>query len=90
MALTVNYPSPVTVNGFKCRNCTEVDEAKKHIDPAHPKSGPYGVDADSDPSISATDPRKIRASEAKDQVSPGAAASPYPDPNKGRLVNMIV
>ncbi|MEO6338684.1 MAG: hypothetical protein ABIO39_01490 [Caulobacteraceae bacterium] len=31
------------VNGFQCKNCTDVDYAKKHIDPAHPKDGPYGV-----------------------------------------------
>ncbi len=49
MALSVNYPTPVWVNGFQCRNCTDVDLAKKHIDPAHPKSGPYGVDAKADP-----------------------------------------
>lgn len=42
---TVNYPNPVTVNGFSCKNCTDVDYAKKHIDPAHPKDGPYGVNA---------------------------------------------
>ena len=42
---TVNYPNPVTVNGYSCKNCTEVDLAKQHIDPAHPKDGPYGVDA---------------------------------------------
>jgi hypothetical protein len=41
---TVNYPSPVTVNGYSCKNCTDVDYAKQHIDPAHPKDGPYGVD----------------------------------------------
>jgi hypothetical protein len=46
---SINYPQPVQVNGFTCHNCTEVDEAKKHIDPAHPKSGPYGIDAASDP-----------------------------------------
>ena len=49
MAISNNYPTPVTVNGFQCRNCTDVDYAKKHIDPAHPKSGPYGVDAATDP-----------------------------------------
>jgi hypothetical protein len=49
LALSVNYPTPVWVNGFQCRNCTDVDLAKKHIDPAHPKSGPFGVDAKSDP-----------------------------------------
>jgi hypothetical protein len=46
---STNYQVPVQVNGFTCHNCTEVDEAKKHIDPAHPKSGPYGIDAKSDP-----------------------------------------
>jgi len=43
MAISSNYPSPVMVNGYSCKNCTDVDYAKKHIDPAHPKDGPYGV-----------------------------------------------
>jgi hypothetical protein len=46
---STNYPHPVQVNGFACHNCTEVDQAKKHIDPAHPRSGPYGIDAATDP-----------------------------------------
>lgn len=33
------------VNGYPCRDCTDVDLAKKRIDPAHPKDGPDGVDA---------------------------------------------
>lgn len=45
MAISGDYPHPVTVNGFSCKNCTDVDYAKKHIDPAHPKDGPYGLDA---------------------------------------------
>jgi hypothetical protein len=45
MAISANYPSPVTVNGFSCRNCTEVDYAKKHIDPANPQAGPFGMNA---------------------------------------------
>jgi hypothetical protein len=56
----VNYPNPVLVNGYSCKNCTEVDEAKKHIDPAHPKDGPFGVDAKNQPP-SPSDP----ATEAK-------------------------
>jgi hypothetical protein len=48
---TVNYPTPVTVNGYSCKNCTDVDNAKKHVDPQHPKSGPYGINAKNDPSI---------------------------------------
>jgi hypothetical protein len=46
---STNTAQPVYVNGFICHNCTDVDNAKKHIDPAHPKSGPYGVDAATDP-----------------------------------------
>jgi hypothetical protein len=51
MTIGSNYSTPVTVNGFLCRNCTDVDYAKKHIDPTHPKSGPYGIDAKDDPSV---------------------------------------
>jgi len=49
-AISGNYPVPVQVNGFTCKNCTDVDYAEKHIDPAHPKSGPYDVNAATDPS----------------------------------------
>jgi hypothetical protein len=45
MTVSVNYPSPVMVNGYSCKNCTDVDYAKKNIDPAHPKDGPFGIDA---------------------------------------------
>lgn len=45
MAINGDYPQPVTVNGFSCKNCTDVDYAKKHIDPANPEDGPYGVNA---------------------------------------------
>ena len=49
MTVATNYSAPVTVNGFSCKNCTDVDYAKKHIDPAHPRSGPYGINAKDDP-----------------------------------------
>lgn len=45
MAISGDYANPVTVNGYACRNCTEVDQAKKHIDPAHPQDGPFGINA---------------------------------------------
>jgi len=44
MAISGDYANPVTVNGYSCRNCTEVDLAKKHIDPAHPQDGPFGIE----------------------------------------------
>ena len=43
MAISSDYSSPVTVNGFSCRNCAEVDKAKRHIDPANPAGGPFGL-----------------------------------------------
>lgn len=49
MSISGDYAHPVTVNGFSCKNCTDVDYAKKHIDPAHPKDGPYGLDAKDEP-----------------------------------------
>lgn len=48
MAISTDYPHPVNVNGFQCKNCTEVDYAKKHIDPAHPKDGPFGINKSDD------------------------------------------
>lgn len=33
------------INGFPCRNCADVDMAKKHIDPVRPDDGPYGREA---------------------------------------------
>jgi len=32
------------VNGYRCKDCTDVAYAKKNIDPAHPKDGPFGID----------------------------------------------
>lgn len=45
MMVSGDYANPVSVNGYSCHNCSDVDYAKKHIDPAHPKDGPYGIDA---------------------------------------------
>ena len=52
---STNYAQPVQVNGYTCKNCKDVDNAKKHIDPAHPASGPYDVNAATDPSRQGTD-----------------------------------
>ncbi|MFM9936789.1 MAG: hypothetical protein ACKVOL_11400 [Novosphingobium sp.] len=43
MAISGDYSSPVTVNGFSCRNCSDVDRAKRNIDPANPSAGPFGM-----------------------------------------------
>lgn len=58
---SVNYPSPVRVNGYACKNCSEVDLAAQHIDPAHPRSGPDNRDAISDPTRQSVDPVRLAA-----------------------------
>ena len=35
MTISGNYAHTVYVNGYQCNNCTDVENAKKHIDPAH-------------------------------------------------------
>lgn len=36
MAIGTDYPRPITVNGYVCRNCDDVSAAKRNIDPAAP------------------------------------------------------
>jgi hypothetical protein len=36
MAIATDYPRPITVNGYLCRNCDDVANAKRNIDPAAP------------------------------------------------------
>ena len=49
MAINGDYSSPILVNGYSCRNCTDVANAKKNIDPAPPRSGPFNSTAETDP-----------------------------------------
>ena len=79
MSISGDYPQPVTVNGFTCRNCTDVDYAKKHIDPAHPKSGPYGVNAESDPTRTPAVTFGGRLSASAPDPSPAPAPLPRLD-----------
>lgn len=83
MAIRTDYPTPVMVNGFRCKNCTDVDYAKKHIDPAHPKSGPYGIDAKDDPTVKQTDTASSGASASVTRV-----AKPPPPPGLGTQLDI--
>ncbi len=89
MSVSTNYAQPVQVNGFTCKNCTDVDNAKKHIDPAHPASGPYDVNAASDPSRQGAS-RGSAVSfggtlAALNAAQTGAAASAAPSASGSRL-----
>jgi len=74
MAVGTDYSTPVIVNGYRCKNCTDVDYAKKHIDPAHPKSGPYGIDAKDDPTVRQTDTVSPVTTTTKPAPPPGLGA----------------
>lgn len=65
MAISGDYSSPVTVNGFVCRNCADVDRAKRHIDPADPAAGPFGVNGSHKPGKAAK-PANHFSAEARD------------------------
>ncbi|GEN99311.1 hypothetical protein NSE01_11440 [Novosphingobium sediminis] len=64
MAISGDYPSPVTVNGYVCRNCSDVDRAKRHIDPADPAAGPFGVNGSHKPG-KAAQPKNHFSAEAR-------------------------
>lgn len=84
MAISGDYPNPVTVNGFACHNCTEVDQAKKHIDPAHPQDGPFGINAKA---RSSHGPAVTFGGTLQDQ-SPSQGTSPPSGP--GALLSLTV
>jgi hypothetical protein len=41
------------VNGYVCRDCTDVARAQKGIDPARPKDGPYRRDREKTAAVQA-------------------------------------
>jgi hypothetical protein len=78
MAVSSNYAHPVSVNGFSCRNCSEVDLAKRHVDPAHPKDGPFGVNAKRD--LARDRPDAVQFGGALAGVSVPSAVNSVPQP----------
>jgi hypothetical protein len=84
MTIGSNYPTPVMVNGFSCKNCTDVDNAKKHIDPAHPKSGPYGINAKDDPTVKSAPSAAVTFGGNLNTLNDRqAATSASPEPSNG-------
>ncbi len=40
MEISRDYPRPILVNGYACKNCDDVSSAKKNIDPAEANASP--------------------------------------------------
>lgn len=85
---SVDYASPVRVNGYSCKNCSEVDLAAKHIDPAHPRSGPFAINAATDPTRQDTDPVKIAAARKTAQATQAHIASYAPTGVRAAAVSL--
>ena len=52
MAISSDYPRPINVNGYVCRNCDDVSKAKRFIDPtASPLETAATRDATRDPDL---------------------------------------
>lgn len=91
MTINGNYSHPVTVNGFSCNNCAEVDQAKKGIDPANPSAGPGGAKHAEKARFlaEARDTERLaREHAAQATVSPIAAAYGAPGAAPGSLVSV--
>lgn len=100
MSISADYPSPINVNGFSCRNCTDVGYAEKNIDPAHPERGPFDINADKKAAKAEQqlfdrdriDAAVAAAREADKRVEARANAQPYGSPQSatfpGQLINL--
>jgi hypothetical protein len=85
------------VNGYRCKDCTDVELAKRHIDPAHPKDGPYGVNAKNRADAPArADERSVvfggilnKLNQTQDgRPADPIRASPTPDKTTGPILDM--
>ena len=85
MAISSDYPVPITVNGFLCRNCSDVSKAQKNVDPADPDGSKAAVRE----ALNLPDPRKPESYFDAKKVDEAVAAREAADerarePNRGR------
>lgn len=87
MAIGTDYSTPVMVNGYACKNCTDVGNAKKQVDPEHPRSGPNGINAADDPTVRQSASVKFDGALAKLNT---IAAPSAPAPSAGAQLDISV
>jgi hypothetical protein len=71
------------VNGYVCRNCTDVGLAKRGVDPAHPHDPPHALRR---PDGAAADPSTAPGSDAA--AAPDGVNRPVADGDRGTLLNL--
>ena len=70
-AENIGFPLPVLVNGFACMTAEDIGLAKWNVDPEHPRSGPYGRFAETDPTrydLDRTEDAKAEAAAKGEQI----------------------
>jgi hypothetical protein len=80
------------VNGYQCRNCTDVSYAKKNIDPAHPKDGPVEgapTKQAAHSSVAVEFGGALRGLRASSGVSDDRDATYAPAPRPGARLNVL-
>jgi hypothetical protein len=77
------------VNGYRCYNCTDVDYAKRNIDPAHPKDGPYGLNASGKAEGASWGPA-VQLGGALSGVGPTSSPPGGPAPEPGSRLDLKV
>ena len=63
------------VNGYPCKDCTDVENAKKGIDPAKPKDGPNGVNSPEAKLKEADKAKEAKAAEGPAERGPAVTFS---------------
>ncbi|MEZ5995982.1 MAG: hypothetical protein R3C25_09520 [Hyphomonadaceae bacterium] len=75
------------VNGYVCRNCSEVELAHRFIDPSKPEAGPFGVQAMGDAAAQDSMSR-LQTAEGVSAAAPAQKASL--DAARGGLLDVTV
>lgn len=96
MAISGDYSSPITVNGFVCRNCSDVAKAEKNIDPADPTGAKERAKEEARTSEVRLDQQKAQdviathkaQQERAQPVNAPYSAGNYRPPEPGSLVNL--
>jgi len=77
------------VNGYVCRNCADEELAKKHIDPAHPKTAFAGNEVYVSPADAARNRGSISAVEATRKSAELGVNRPETSGEQGRKLNLF-
>ena len=76
------------VNGYFCRNCADEELAKKHIDPARPKTALAGNEVYVSPDDAARNRGFLSPVEAAEKSAELGVNRPEASGNQGRRLNL--